>query len=86
MLIIPIILLFVGLFFYLSREPKTSYQKWLEKELERYPDYINWLKYANGGRDYKKGLKILEKIKRDENNSYKRWFKKIRKMVKGVKL
>ena len=86
MLIIPIILLLVGLFLYLSREPKSEWHKYLERRLERYPDYINWLKYANGGRDYKKGLKILKRIERDNNNSYKRWFKKIRKMVKGVKL
>ena len=44
--------------------PKGSYEKWLEEELERNPDYINWLKVTNRGRDYKLGLRILRKIKK----------------------
>jgi len=63
-------------------EPKSSYRKWLEKRLEEYPDYINWLKCANGGRDYKLGLKILAKLERDKNNSYKKWLKRMRKIGK----
>jgi len=60
-------------------QPKGSYRKWLEKELERNPDYINWLK---GGKNYKLGLKILAKIKKDNNNSYKKWLKRMRKIGK----
>lgn len=63
-------------------QPKSSYKRWLEEELEENPDYINWLKDANGGRDYKTALRILARIKRDNNNSYKRWLKKIRKLRK----
>ena len=63
-------------------QPKSSYKKWLEEELEENPDYINWLKDANSGKDYKTGLRILARIKRDNNNSYKRWLKKIRKLEK----
>ena len=44
-------------------EPKDSYDKWLEAELKRNPGYINWLKRANSGKDYKRGLRILRKIK-----------------------
>ena len=50
-------------------ETKGSYVKWLEKELEKDPGYIGWLKGANSGRDYKLGLKILKKIKRKEINN-----------------
>jgi len=81
MLIILIVLLvIIGLFIYLNKEPKSYYQEYLEKELERNPDYINWLKYTNGGRDYKKALKILKKIESDENNLYRRWLREIRKL------
>ena len=63
-------------------EPKSEWEKYLERRLERYPDYIEWLKVANGGRDYKLGLRILARIERDKNNSYKRWLKRIRKIGK----
>ena len=50
-------------------EPKTSYEKWLEEELARNPGYIDWLKCANCGRDYRLGLKVLRKIiKEGEQN------------------
>ena len=42
--------------------PKGNYEKWLEEELERNPDYINWLKTASRGKDYKLGLRVLKKI------------------------
>jgi len=45
-------------------KPKGSYEKWLEEELKTNPDYINWLKVANRGKDYRLGLRILRKIKR----------------------
>ena len=60
-------------------QPKGSYEKWLEEELERNPGYINWLRYANSGRDYKLGLRILKKIKRDKGKAYNKWFKRVRK-------
>jgi len=60
-------------------QPKTSYKKWLEKELKRNPDYINWLK---GSKDYKSGLRITKRIESEENKSYKRWLKRIRKIGK----
>jgi len=66
MSIIPIIFLLIGLFVFFSREPKSEWHKYLEKELERNPDYINWLKKANKIKDYKLGLKILKKIKKEK--------------------
>jgi len=45
-------------------QPKTSYEKWLEIELKRNPDYIDWLRVANNGKDYKLGLRILRKLKK----------------------
>lgn len=45
-------------------EPKSSYRRWLERELRKDLNYINWLKHANNGKDYKLGLKVLKKIKR----------------------
>ncbi|GAG59171.1 unnamed protein product [marine sediment metagenome] len=49
--------------------PKSSYEKWLEEELRKNPDYINWLKTANNGRHYKLGLRILRKIKKGGKKS-----------------
>ena len=45
-------------------KPKSSYEVWLMEELRRNPDYINWLKVANSGRDYKLGRRILKRIKK----------------------
>lgn len=47
-------------------EPKEPYEKWLEGELKRNPDYIDWLKVANGGKDYKLGLRILKRIENEK--------------------
>ena len=66
--------LFMMIALFVSFEPKSTYEKWLEKELERNPDYINWLKEANNGKNYKLGLKINE---RNRNRFYK-LLKKIR--------
>jgi len=56
----------VGIFSLINRltRTKSSYRQWLENELQRDPDYIIWLKYANNGKDYKLGLQILNKIKK----------------------
>jgi len=67
---------------WLNPSDTETYEKWLKEELERNPDYINWLKRANGGKDYKLGLKIRS----DENNSYYKWIKRMRKYLKEVKL
>ena len=47
---------------------KSEYEKWLKEELERNPNYINWLSYANYGKDYKLGLKISKKIKKKRDD------------------
>jgi hypothetical protein len=78
MLIILIILFLIGVFILLNREPRSEWEKYLEKELERNPDYINWLKYANGGREYKRALRILTRIDRDRNKVFYKLLKKIR--------
>jgi len=82
MLIILIVLFVIGLFICLNREPKSEWTKHIERELERNPDYINWLKHVNGGRDYKKALRILKKIEKDENDLYRKWLKEIKKLGK----
>ena len=63
-------------------EPKSFYEKWLEEELRENPDYINWLKRVDGGKNYKLGLKVLAKIKRNESSSYHKWLKRMRKIGK----
>ena len=49
---------------WLSPKDLETYERWLKEELKRNPDYIDWLKCANCGRDYRLGLKILKNIKR----------------------
>ena len=49
---------------WLNPSDTETYEKWLEKELRKNPDYINWLEHANGGKDYKLGLRILREIKK----------------------
>ena len=80
LLLLPIAIIII-IFRLLNNEQKSEHQKYLERELEDNPDYINWLKMANNGRDYKLGIKILTKIKRDKNNSYKKWLKRVRKLT-----
>ena len=63
-------------------EPKEAYEKWLEKELERNPDYINWLKHVSGGKDYQLGLQVLAKVKRDKSSSCYKWLKIMRRIGK----
>ena len=84
MIIIIIFLIFIiGIFIILNRtKGNLAHNDYIKEELEKNPDYIVWLKYANDGRDYKLGLKILKKIKRNRDNLYNRWFKKIRKIGK----
>ena len=57
-------------------QAKGSYYKWLEQKLERDPGYIDWLRTANDGRDYKVGLRILGRQERE----YMKWRKK---MIEG---
>jgi len=75
------IALFLG---YLDKmlKPKGSYEKWLEEELKINPDYINWLKVTHRGKDYKLGLKVLAKAKRDKSSSCYKWLKRMRKIGK----
>jgi len=49
---------------WLNPSDTETYEKWLEKELRKNPDYINWLEHSNGGKDYKLGLRILREIKK----------------------
>ena len=77
LLLIPVVIVFI-VFKFLGTNSKSEYGKWLEKELERNPDYINWLKNANSGRDYKLGLSILRESERNKNKFYNRLMRKIR--------
>ena len=43
---------------------KKGFEEFLKEELKKNPGYINWLKVAHGGKNYKLGLRILEKIKK----------------------
>ena len=56
---------FMGLaiLFNLIFRDETYHEKWLKQYLKVNPDYINWLKVADGGKDYKIGLYYLKKIK-----------------------
>ena len=65
-IIVVAIIGFVTLFSLIDKwtTAKGSYEKWLEIELKKNPEYINWLKYANNGKDYKLGKKILAGIRR----------------------
>ena len=71
---------------WLNPSETETYEKWLQKEFESNPDYVNWLKHANGGKDYKLGVRVFEKMKRDESNSYYKWIKRMRNYLKEVKL
>ena len=70
--LLPIIIAFFTLFAIglglLDRglQPKTDYEKWLTEELRVNPGYIDWLKVANNGKDYKMGLRIVRKLRRKE--------------------
>ena len=77
-LLIPVVIIYI-IFKFLSIKPKSGHKKWLEEELERNPDYINWLKYSNSGRDYKLGLSILRRSEGNKNKFYNRLMRKIRK-------
>lgn len=76
-LLIPIIIVFI-VFKFLGTNPKSGHKRWLEEELERNPDYINWLKNANSGKDYKLGLSILRRSEGNKNKFYNRLIRKIR--------
>lgn len=78
LLLIPIIIVFI-VFKFLGTNPKSGHEKWLKKELERNPDYINWLKNANSGKDYRLGLSILKRSERNKNKFYNRLMRKIRR-------
>jgi len=68
MLFIAVIGFFLGIIGILTlldrvNPTKSGYEKWLEEELKKNPDYINWLKVAHGSKNYRLGLRILRKIK-----------------------
>ena len=48
-------------------QPKTDYEKWLKEELRVNPDYIEWLKVSNSGKDYKRGKRIMRKLKKGDS-------------------
>jgi len=78
LLIVIVSIVFIT-FKILNTESKSEHEKYIEKELERNPDYIDWLKDSNNGRDYKLGMRILKRIERNKNKTFCRWIKKIRR-------
>ena len=43
--------------------PKNRYEIWLEDKLRVCPEYINFLKVADAGKNYKLGKRALKKVK-----------------------
>ena len=77
MLFIAVIGFFLGIVFLLAlidqvSPMKLGYEKWLEEELKKNPDYINWLKVYSKGKYYKLGLRILIKIKKEMKGGEKK--------------
>ena len=60
---------------WLSPNDSETYEIWLEEKLDKNPDYIDWLKVTNGGKDYHLGLKVLNKVERDKNRIYHKLFR-----------
>ena len=76
--LVPAIMIGLFILFDNLTKGKSEFEKYIEKELEQNPDYIDWLKKAHNGRDYKLGLGIIARIERDRNKVFYRLLKRIR--------